>query len=188
MKSYLKQNAMRLAFVGIAFLAAFAGIIDPVTASLSVVVLSFETTAGSVLYVSTAVPATYDAAGYDASSMNYSSVGEITDLGAGYGRQYNNVEHAPIDSAQRTVKKGSYTLPPIDLTMAWDQTDSGQDYLRAAALDNSILTFKLVKQSGHKRYFTAQVSKFLESHGGVDSVVQGMVTLLPQRNTVNDPA
>lgn len=150
--------------------------------------MSFSTTAGSVLYVSTAAPATYDAAGYDASSMNYSPVGELTDLGSGYGRQYNNVEHAPIDSAQRTVKKGSYTLPPIDLVMAWDQSDSGQDMLRAAALDNSILTFMLIKQDGHKRYFTAQVSKFLENHGTVDNVVQGMVTLLPQRNTVNFPA
>jgi hypothetical protein len=150
--------------------------------------MAFETTAGSVLYVSTGVPATYDAAGYDASSMNYSAVGEITDLGSGYGRQYNNVEHAPIDSAQRTVKKGSYTLPPIDLTMAWDQSDSGQDMLRTAANDNSILTFRLVKQNGHKRFFTAQVSKFVENHGTVDNVVQGMVTLLPQRNTVHDPA
>jgi hypothetical protein len=149
--------------------------------------MSFETVAGSVLAVSASAPATYDLAGYGASAMVYTAVGEITDLGGGYGRQYNTVSHAPISSAQVTQKKGGYTLPEISLTMAWDESDAGQDILRTAALDNSIVTIQITKQSGDIRYFTAQVSKFAEQFGTVDNVVQGMVSLLPQKNIVKNP-
>lgn len=150
--------------------------------------MSFETVAGSTLACSVAVPATYDEAGYGASSMTYTNIGEITDLGSGYGRTYNTVSHAPIDTAQVTQKKGGYTLAPIDVTVAWDQADAGQDLLRTAANDNSILTFKLTKQGGDIRYFTAQVSKFIENYGTVDNVVVGMLTLLRQKNIVMNPA
>jgi hypothetical protein len=150
--------------------------------------MSFETVAGSVLGVSASAPATYDLAGYGASAMVYTAVGEITDLGGSYGRQYNVVSHAPISTSQVTQKKGGFTLNPIELMMAWDQSDSGQDILRTAAATNSILTFELIKQGGDRRYFTAQVSKFVENMGTVDNVVQGSVTLLPQRDIVMNPA
>jgi hypothetical protein len=41
--------------------------------------------------------------------------------------------------------------------MAWDMNDAGQDLLRAAALDDSVLSIKIVKQGGDVRYFAAQV-------------------------------
>ncbi len=150
--------------------------------------LSFETVAGSTLHCTVTVPSSYDLTGYSDTDIVWTAIGEITDLGSGYGRQYNVVSHAPISSAQVTQKKGGYTLPPVDITMAWDQSDSGQDLCRAASLDNSILTMKLTKQGGDKRYFTAQVSRFVENFGTVDNVVVGMLTLLPQRNYVSDPA
>src|SRR5688572_14777253 len=119
--------------------------------------MSFETVAGAILAVSTSAPATYDAAGYGA--LAYTTVGEITDLGRGLGRQYNTVTHAPISSAQQTQKKGSYTLPTIDIVAAWDGSDAGQAILRTAADSQSqILSVKLTKQGGAIRYFTAQVS------------------------------
>lgn len=148
--------------------------------------MSFETVAGSTLAVSVAAPATFDIAGYGA--LTYTAVGEITDLGSGLGRDYNIVSHAPIASAQVTQKKGGFKLPNIDLVMAWDMSDAGQDIMRASALDNSILSVRIVKQGGDIRYFTAQVAKFVENFGTVDNVVQGQVSLLRQRDTVNNPA
>lgn len=149
--------------------------------------LAFETVAGSTLGVTTQTPATYDAAGYGASAMSYTLVGEITNIGP-ISREYNVVSHNPIASRQVTQKKGSFTLPPIELTMAWDQSDAGQDILRAAEATDAILTFEITKQGGDKRYFTAQVSKVSESFGGADDVDQAMVTLLPQRVVVQYPA
>lgn len=149
--------------------------------------MTFETVAGSTLAVSAAAPATDDVAGFAA--LSWTLVGEITDLGGGLGREYNIVEHAPIASAQVTQKKGGYKLPQMELVMAWDQSDAGQDLMRTAALDaDDIVSIRITKQSGDIRYFRAQVSKFVENFGTVDNVVQGMVSLLRQTNTVYNPA
>ena len=155
--------------------------------TFAAVAFAFETVAGSILAVTTQVPATYDAAGYGASAMVYTAVGEITDLGP-LSRTYATVSHSPIASRQVTQKKGSFTLDPIDYQMAWDQSDAGQDILRAAEDTDAILTFELTKQGGDKRYFTAQVSKVSENFGGSDNVNQAMITLLPQKVFVRYPA
>jgi hypothetical protein len=150
--------------------------------------MSYETVAGSTLACTTSVPATYDAAGYGATSMVYTAIGEITDLPGAAGRKYNTVEHAPVTTRLRQRKKGSYTLEDLVVQMAWDQTDAGQDLCRTASENDTVLTFKLTKQSGAVRYFTAQVAEFVEKMGTIDNVVQGQMTLLRQRDTISDPA
>jgi hypothetical protein len=123
---------------------------------------------GLTLAVSTAAPATYDAAGYGA--LTYTTVGELTDLGSGLGRQYNTVTHSPIATSQVIEKKASYKLGSIDMMCAWDMSDAGQDILRTAAdSQTQILSIKITKQSGDIRYFTAQVAKFVENFGTVDN-------------------
>lgn len=149
--------------------------------------MGFQTVAGSTLACSTSAPATYDAAGYGA--LSYTTIGEITDLGGNLGREYNIVSHSPVATSQVIEKKASYRLGSQDIVLAWDQSDAGQDLLRAAANDaDDVLSFKLTKQNGDIRYFTAQVSKFLENFGGADNVNQGMVTLLRQTDVVMSPA
>lgn len=188
MEMFWKKYGMRLTFVALLIVASAMGVIEPASAMFGFAVLNFETVAGSTLACSIAAPASYDQAGYSASSMVYTNIGEITDLGSGYGKTYNVVAHAPIASAQVTEKKGGYKLGTPELVMAWDQSDAGQDLCRTAADDNSILTFMLTKQGGDVRYFTAQVSKFVENFGTVDNVVVGAVTLLMQKPIVRDPA
>src|SRR5207253_2599935 len=157
-----------------------------VGASMVGMALTFETVAGSTLAVSAAAPATFDAAGYGA--LAWTNVGELTDLGNNLGRQYNTVTHSPIQSAQVIEKKASYKLGEIDMICAWDMADAGQDFLRAAAdSQTQVLSIRITKQSGDIRYFTAQVSKFVENFGTVDNVVQGAFTLLRQRDVVNNP-
>jgi hypothetical protein len=180
------SNKARVIFAVILVACAFAGLVDPVTATAAGMFLSFETVAGSTLSVSVTAPATFDVAGYGA--LGYTLVGEITDLGQGLGRKYNIVEHAPIASRQRIEKKASYSLGSMEYMMAWDMNDAGQDLCRAAALDDSVLSIKVTKQGGDIRYFTAQVSEFVENFGTVDNVVQGKMTLLRQKDVVYNPA
>lgn len=182
----LRKNSPRLIFALALMVACAFGLIDPLTASLSAMVLNFETVAGSTISVATAAPATYDAAGYGA--LSYTEVGEITDLGNGLGRTYNTSTHSPIKTRQVIEKKGSYRLGTLELMMAWDQSDAGQDLCRAASLDDSILSVKITKQGGDIRYFTAQVSEFTENFGTVDNVNQGKMTLLRQKDVVYSPA
>lgn len=188
MRNYLQKNASRLAFVAIAFVAALAGVIDLSTAALSMVVLSYETVAGSTLAVTATAPATLDLAGYSSTDNVWTTVGEITDLAGVAGRKYNTSEHAPIDSRQRKRKKASFTFEDRTFMMAWDPADAGQDLCRTASLDDSIVYFQITKQGGDKRYFSAQVSEFSEVAGTVDNVVQGRMVLLQQTDTVSDPA
>lgn len=150
--------------------------------------MAYESVAGATLACSVTPPSPDNTIAGFSTAIVYTTIGEITDLPGAAGRSYNTVEHAPISNRKRSRKKGSYSLDDITVTMAWDQSDAGQDLCRTAALDDSVLTFKLTKQGGDIRYFTAQVSKFIENMGTVDNVVQGSMMLLRQTDTVSDPA
>lgn len=143
----------------------------------------FSTVAGTILSISAAAPATHDAAGFAA--LTWTAVGELTDIPSVVGREYNIVTHSPVSSAQVTQKKGSYTLPQADAVCAWDEDDAGQILIKTASESNNIYSFKVVKQDGAIRYFTAQVSKFIEENGTVDNVVTGSFSLLRQTNTIS---
>lgn len=145
--------------------------------------MTTETVAGSVLSVSAALPATFDSAGYAA--LTWVAIGEMTDIGAIKGRMYNTSTHAPIGVPLQISKKASYTLPNGEFTVGWDEADAGQVLIEAAANSaNGIYAFKLEKQGGVIRYFTAQVMQFVENLGTVDNVVQGQFTLLRQTDTI----
>lgn len=188
MKSYMKKEGMRLAFVALLLIGWAVGILDASAVAMGGMVLSYETVAGATLACSVTPPSPDTTIAGFTTAIVYTDIGEITDLPGVSGRAYNMVEHAPIATRKRSRKKGSYSLEDITVVMAWDQSDAGQDLCRTAALDDSVLTFKLTKQGGDIRYFTAQVSKFIENMGTVDNVVQGQMTLLRQTDTVSDPA
>lgn len=144
--------------------------------------MSFKTVASTAVYISVTAPATQTAAGFAA--LTWTKVGELTDVGSVLGREYNTATHAPVDSAQQTKIKASYTLPDAAFTCGWDEADAGQIIILAASSSNAIYSFKMVKQDLSIRYFTAQVMKFLENSGTVDNVVQGQFTLLRQTDTI----
>lgn len=144
------------------------------------------TVAESTLYVSVATPASQTAASF--ALLTWTKIGEITNMGSVTGRAYNNSTHAPVDTAQQIQKKASYTLGESEFMMGWDEEDAGQIIVDDASRNYDILSFKLEKQDGALRYFTAQVSKFVENNGSVDDVVQGALTLLRQTDTIRVPA
>jgi hypothetical protein len=140
------------------------------------------TVANSSLWVAAASPLTFDAAGFLA--LTWVKVGEVTDIGTVMGREYNTSSHAPIDTALQVEKKASYKLGNAEFKCGWDESDAGQVIVQAASLNTTIPSFKVLKSNGAIRYFTAQVSKFIEELGTVDNVVQGSITLLRQTDTV----
>lgn len=144
--------------------------------------MSFETVASATLYISASLPGSQTAGAFGA--LAWTKIGEITDMPSVLGREYNTVSHSPVDARQVTNKKGSYTLPNAEFMCAWDEADAGQIMLAAGSTSDAIYSFKLVKQGGAIRYFTAQVSKFVENLGTVDNVVQGGCTLLRQTDTI----
>lgn len=143
------------------------------------------TVANSTVSISAARPATQTA--IDFAALAWVPIGELTDIGSVLGREYNTSTHAPIGSAQQVDKKASYKLGNADFTCGWLEADAGQVMLQTAANSNAVYSFKVTKQDGTLRYFTAQVMKFIENMGTVDNVVQGQFTLLRQTDTITAP-
>ena len=79
--------------------------------------MSVMTTAGSPFTISAGVPATLDAAGYNA--LTYTVVAEVTDIGE-VGREYNLVNHSPIADRKIQKLKGSYNPGSISLQFGRD--------------------------------------------------------------------
>lgn len=136
---------------------------------------SAQTVAGSVLSVASALPATYDAAGFAA--LTYSAVGEVTDIGT-FGKDFTLVTHNPIGDRKTYKFRGSYNNGTLDLKLAKItvlNTDAGQAALTTALndpLDKSI-SLRIALQDGSKQYFTGKVMSFTTSIGSVNSILAG---------------
>lgn len=136
---------------------------------------SAQTVAGSVLSVASALPATYDAAGFAA--LTYSAVAEVTDIGT-FGKDFTLVTHNPIGDRKTYKFRGSYNNGTLDLKLAKItvlNTDAGQAALTTALndpLDKSI-SLRIALQDGSKQYFTGKVMSFTTSIGSVNSILAG---------------
>ncbi|MEO7494720.1 MAG: hypothetical protein ABIT83_17540 [Massilia sp.] len=142
----------------------------------------FETVAGTKLYACAARPATDTAVAYAA--LTWVEVGDITKVGDVKGREYSTSTLSTVSNAHDREKKGSYKLPDAEFECAWVEDDAGQIIIEEASKDYSIPAFKVVKQGGGVRYFSAQVKKFVENMGESNSAVKGAFTLLRQSDTI----
>lgn len=142
-----------------------------------------QTSAGTVIAVSNALPATHDVVGFEA--LSFDDVGEVTDLGE-YGREYNLVTHNPL-AGRRTVKrKGSFDDGSIDMELAIDVGDTGQTSLKTGLDSDQSYSFKVTHQDGNIDYFTAQIMSFTKNVGSVDQIYAASVSLEIDNDIVED--
>ena len=132
------------------------------------------TTAGTKLYASAALPATYDQTGYEA--LTYTEVGEITDVGE-YGKEYNLVTHIPLATRRTQKLKGSYNQGSLSLQMAYDPADLGQAILVTALDSDDSISYKVVDQDGTADYFTGQVMSYRKNIGAIDTIRSASTTI-----------
>ncbi|MEY2655013.1 MAG: hypothetical protein RLZZ524_2041, partial [Pseudomonadota bacterium] len=129
--------------------------------------MSVNTSAGSILRVSTGTPATFDVAGYAA--LTYVIVGEVTDLGE-FGREYNLVTHNPIATRGTQKHKGSFNEGQMAIQLGLDTDDSGQALMKAASLIDGNRSFSVTTQNGDVYYFQAKVMSWKVGVGNVDQI------------------
>lgn len=137
------------------------------------------TSAGTTLRVTAAAPATFDSAGFTTlfpatPAAANPVVGEITDLGE-FGREYALVTHNPLASRATEKYKGSFNSGGIQIALAYDKADMGQDILRTALLGDANYYFEIKDQQGNKTYFGGKVMSFKEQIGSVDQITTGSV-------------
>lgn len=136
--------------------------------------MSIQTSAGAKISASVALPATFDAAGYAA--LTYTEIGSVESIGA-FGREYALVEFNPLGERGTKKFKGSFNEGQLALTLALDNTNAGQDLLRANVNADGALSFKVALKDGTVYYFIALVMNNPIEIGSVDQITMTNVNL-----------
>jgi hypothetical protein len=118
---------------------------------------------GSKIYVCASLPATYNKAGYTA--LTWSLIGEVTNIGE-YGRDYDIIEHTPIDTRVTQSLKGNYKYGNLSVSFGSVPADAGQVIMLAASKSDNDYSFKIERTDGDIDAFTGKVSTFKPTVNG----------------------
>lgn len=136
--------------------------------------MAIQSVAGASIAISAGLPATFNAAGYDA--LTFSVIGEVTDLGE-FGRVYELIRHNPINTRATRKLKGSYDEGQISMVVGLDNDDAGQILAKTASLSDADYSFQVVDQEGNQYYFLAKVMSFRRRFGTVNNIVSATIQL-----------
>lgn len=136
--------------------------------------MSVNTSAGTLLSISAAAPASFTAAGYAA--LTYTPIGEIVDPGE-FGRKYAVVTHTPVGTRGTQKFKGSFNEGAMNLQMGLDTADAGQILLQAAVNSDAPHSFKVTLPSGAIFYFQGMAMEFVITGLTVDSITSASCAL-----------
>lgn len=131
-----------------------------------------RTSAGSIFKISAGVPATFNAAGYQA--LSYTLVGEITDFGE-FGREYSLVTHNPVNNRSTQKFKGSFNEGAMTLQLGLDTDDAGQILCKQAVNSDNNYAVEVTTQNGDKYYFQCQVMSFKVGIGSVNQITSATI-------------
>lgn len=135
-----------------------------------------QSMSGATLALSASLPATYDAAGYGATGMVYTAIGNIEQFGA-HGVTANVMKFTPVDTAVVSKVKGSKDYGNATYTLGNVPSDAGQTLLNTASESNNRYSAKLTYPSGEIHYLDVLVTKFEYADGTVDTVQKVAVML-----------
>lgn len=111
---------------------------------------------GATLGVSSTLPATYDAAGYNA--LTFTNIAEILDVGE-LSKTFNLVTHQAVGRSYPQKLKGTYDIGNLSLTVGTIKTDAGQVLLQSGLTATASYAFKITQASGDTREFTGKILK-----------------------------
>lgn len=136
---------------------------------------TLQTMSGAVLSISASLPATYDAAGYGATGVVFTAVGEIENYGD-HGGTANVAKFTPVATAVTTKLKGAKDYGTMNLVLGCLPSDAGQDIVDAAFESNNRYSVKIAypagagESTGEIHYLDVLVSKRVWQDGAVDDV------------------
>lgn len=133
------------------------------------------TSAGTVLSISDAAPATFDSAGYAA--LTYTEIGKVTDLGEIPSRVYELVTLQPIATRGTEKGKGGFNEGSQTMTIALTPDDAGQILAEEAVDDDAPVSVKIAHPQLGTFYAQALVMSFTRTLGDVNSAATGSITL-----------
>lgn len=141
------------------------------------------TISSATLAISASLPATYDAAGYGATTITYTTIGEIENFG-NHGVTATITEFTPIDTAVVAKVKGSKNYGTMSLMLGSIPSNAGQVIVAAAAESNNHYSAKLTYPDGEIHYLDVLVAKDEYQDGAVNDVMKRSVDLAICRKPV----
>ena len=118
---------------------------------------------GSLLYVSAALPSTEDQTGFEA--LTWTQVTEVTEIGE-YGKEWDSIEHAPVDTRKVETIKGNYRNGGVGLSIGSVPSDTGQGILLTASDADADISFKIDRNDGKIDYVIGKVFSYKPTVSG----------------------
>ena len=134
------------------------------------------TISGATLAISASLPATYDAAGYGATTITYTAIGEIENFG-NHGVTAAITEFTPVSTAVVAKMKGSKNYGTMSLAIGSIPTNAGQVIVLAASVSNNHYSCKLTYPDGEIHYLDVLVAKHEYQDGAVNDAMKLAVDL-----------
>lgn len=142
-----------------------------------------ETLAGAKLGISAALPATYDVAGYDASAMVFTPIGNVENYG-NHGVVAAVTEFTPVDTAVVAKMKGSKNYGTMSCVIGNVPSDAGHALLRTASESNAHYSVEFRYGDNEYHYLDVIVTKFEYVDGTVNDAKKVNVDLAICRQPV----
>ena len=140
---------------------------------------SVANAAGTVLRVSTTLPATHDAAGFQA-IVDWTEVGYVTEMG-GFPREVIEYGRAQTFNQGEFLYAQTPTIPEISPTVIFQDDDAGQDIIEANADGETKLAIEYVLPSGLHVAVVAYVSGYAPTATSPSEPVGATFTIAPLR-------
>jgi hypothetical protein len=137
--------------------------------------ITLQTMSGAVLSISASLPATYDAAGYGATGVAFTAVGQIENFGD-HGVTANVAKFTPVATAVTTKLKGAKDYGTMNLVLGSLPSDAGQDLIDLAVESNNRYSVKIAypvgqgESTGEIHYLDVLVTKRVYQDGAVDDI------------------
>jgi len=137
---------------------------------------------GATVAISASLPATYNAAGYGATGMTYTTVGQVENFG-NHGVKANVLTFTPVATGVINKLKGSKDYGQKAFVLGCLPSDSGQDLLRTASESTAHYSVKITyplgegEATGEIHYLDVLVSSFENQDGDVQNVRRVATTL-----------
>lgn len=128
-----------------------------------------QSLSGARVGISASLPATYDVAGYDVSSLVFTPVGEVESYG-NHGLTATVTEFTPVSTATVAKVKGSKNYGTMSLTIGNLPSDAGQVLLKTASESNAHYSVEVRYQDDEFHYLDVIVTKLEYVDGAVNDV------------------
>jgi hypothetical protein len=129
------------------------------------------TVSSTAIAISASLPATYDAAGYAATTITYTTIGEVENFG-NHGVTAAVTEFTPIATAVVAKMKGSKNYGNMSLVVGDIATNAGQVILKAASESNNHYSVKLTYPDNEIHYLDVIVAKHEFQGGAVNDAMK----------------